>query len=71
LAKIKVSGEADAGVAHTQGHLPSVSPEPDGDITGVTIGKGVFQGVGEELVEDEAAGNGGIDIENQLIKLSM
>jgi hypothetical protein len=71
MAKIEICGEADAGITHTQGHLPSLSPEPNVDVTGMTIGKGIFEGVGEELVDDEAAGNSRIDIENQFIEVGM
>ena len=71
VAEIDVRGEANPGITHTQGDVPALGPQRDVDVTGATVGKGVFQGVGEEFIQDEAAGDGGIDIEGQLVEVGV
>ena len=66
VAEVEVRGEANPSITHTQGDVPVFGPQRDVDISGLTVGKGIFQGVGEELIQDEAAGDGGIDVEGQL-----
>ena len=71
MAEIKVHGEADSGIAHAQGPMTGLGPEHDMDVAGATIRKGVFQGVGKEFIQDEAARDGGIDIKGQLVELGV
>jgi hypothetical protein len=56
VAEIEVRREANPGIAHTQDDLPALGSKCDVDVTRATVGEGVFQGIGEEFIENEAAG---------------
>ena len=72
LVEIEAIREADAIIGDHEEEVALGGPgEADGDLADGPSGKGVLEAIGDELVGDEADGDGGVEIELNWIDMEL